>query len=74
MPVRMLVTYEDGGTELISRPVEIWFQSNRVVIQLPELRAVAEVTLDPEHVLPDTERKNNVWNVEKKRAEKKAAR
>jgi hypothetical protein len=74
MPVRMLVTYEDGGSEYVLRPVEIWFQSNRAVIQLPGDRKVSKVVLDPDQELPDVERKNNTWDVEKKRAEKKAAR
>ncbi|MDP7062361.1 MAG: M1 family metallopeptidase [Planctomycetota bacterium] len=70
MPVHLRVTYTDGSSEDYTRPVEIWFQANRVVIELPGNLEIAKVTIDPDKRYPDIDRKNNIWDVEKRRAEK----
>ena len=74
MPVHLRVFFEDGSQEDYTRPVEIWFQSNRVVIELPGDRKIAKVIIDADKRFPDINRKNNVWDVAKKREEKNAGR
>ncbi|MFG0244902.1 MAG: M1 family metallopeptidase [Phycisphaerales bacterium JB052] len=62
MPVRMLVEYKDGSSEVIDLPVEIWHQTSRWRAGIKtQGRTVRSVTLDPDGVLPDTDRSNNQW-------------
>lgn len=62
MPVRMRVEYQDGSSEVMDLPVEIWHQTSRwrAAIRTGG-RSVKSVTLDPEGILPDTNRANNSW-------------
>jgi Peptidase family M1 domain len=62
MPVRMEVTYDDGSMERRDLPVEIWTTSNQWTTGWnPGSRTVTRVVLDPDKVLPDTDRDNNAW-------------
>ncbi|MCA9275815.1 MAG: M1 family metallopeptidase [Phycisphaerales bacterium] len=62
MPVRMLVEYKDGSSEIVDLPVEIWHQTSRWRAGLKTHgRTVKSVTLDPEGILPDLDRANNSW-------------
>jgi hypothetical protein len=62
MPVRMLVEYKDGSSEIVDLPVEIWHQTSRWRAGLKTGgRSVKSVTIDPEGILPDTDRANNSW-------------
>lgn len=65
MPVRLEVEYEDGSTEIRNLPVEIWATTDAWTAGWnPGGREVVRVKVDPEEVLPDTERGNNVWTAE----------
>lgn len=62
LPVIMRVTYDDASVEDRVLPVEIWFSTNRWRTWWPTGgRSVRKVELDPEGVLPDEDRANNVW-------------
>ncbi len=62
MPVRMLVEYKDGSSEVVDLPVEIWHQTSRWRAGLKTHgRSVKSITLDPDGILPDTDRANNSW-------------
>ncbi len=61
MPVTVELEWKDGQRQRIELPVETWLQSATHVLHLPGGQALAGVTLDPDHVLPDANRKNNVW-------------
>ena len=62
MPVRMLVEYRDGSSEIVDLPVEIWHQTSRWQAGLKTNgRRVKSITLDPEEILPDMDRANNRW-------------
>jgi len=62
MPLTFRVTYADGTTEDQRLPVEAWFQSDRLVRTLASDREVREVRIDPDQMLPDVARGNNVWS------------
>ncbi|MCC7397631.1 MAG: M1 family metallopeptidase [Planctomycetes bacterium] len=64
MPLTLRATFVDGSTETRRLPVELWFQSDRVSVTLESLGKVKEVRLDPEQMLPDVDRSNNVWTAE----------
>jgi len=62
MPVRMLVTYDDGSEELRHVPVEAWARTAEFPIQWDsDGRSIVRVELDPEKWLPDINRDNNVF-------------
>ncbi|MEO6594856.1 MAG: M1 family metallopeptidase, partial [Planctomycetota bacterium] len=61
MPLTFEAKFEDGTTERRRLPVELWFQSDRVSVTLEGKGTVTEVRIDPDQMLPDTDRKNNVW-------------
>ena len=61
MPVTVELVWQDGTHQRILLPVETWMQSGTHVLHLPGGKALATVTLDPDHLLPDEDRKNNVW-------------
>ena len=51
-----------GGRKLrVELPVETWLRKTSTVIRVDGKEAIASVVIDPEHALPDKDRKNNVW-------------
>ncbi|HEX6812033.1 MAG TPA: M1 family metallopeptidase [Planctomycetota bacterium] len=64
MPLTFKATFEDGTTEERRFPVEVWHKSDKVVLSLEGKGKVTEVRIDPDQMLPDVERKNNVWTAE----------
>jgi hypothetical protein len=61
MPLTFRVKFEDGSTEEHRLPVEVWFTSDRVTRTLDGNKEIREVRIDPERMLPDRARANNVW-------------
>ncbi|MGV6815610.1 MAG: M1 family metallopeptidase [Phycisphaerales bacterium] len=60
MPVRLKVQYEDGSTEIIDLPVEIWHQTNRWRAGIDTKgKQIRWVEIDPQKILPDIDRSNN---------------
>jgi aminopeptidase N len=64
MPLSFVATFEDGSKEERRFPVELWFQSDKVIVELRGHGTVTEVSIDPDKMLPDTDRKNGVWKKE----------
>lgn len=63
MPVFLRVTYEDGSTEDITLPVEVWSSVDRWRAQIrTDGRKIKAVVVDPDNFLPDSDRSNNAWN------------
>ena len=62
MPVFVNVQQSNGESGTIKLPVEIWQQGENWVFKYPSTSKINSITLDPENVLPDVNRKNNVWN------------
>lgn len=65
MPLSFEAVFEDGTTERRRLPVELWFQSDKVQVALERNGKVREVRIDPDQMLPDVERGNNVWTAGK---------
>jgi hypothetical protein len=62
MPATLKLTYADGSSETIDLPVEIWNLGDRFAYAAETGgKRVVRAELDPGHVLPDMDRKNNVW-------------
>jgi Peptidase family M1 domain len=61
MPVIIKLVELNGKAETIQLPVEIWQRGGSWTFKYPSSTKIDKVILDPENVLPDTDRKNNVW-------------
>jgi hypothetical protein len=61
MPTVIVVEYADGGTRAFRLPVETWLKKKSIDIDFDSTVPVTRVTIDPDHVLPDKQRANNVF-------------
>ncbi|MDB5429136.1 MAG: putative aminopeptidase precursor, partial [Caulobacter sp.] len=59
LPATLRVTYADGSKSDIRVPVETWLQNASHVFTLDGGKAITDVTIDPDHRLPDADRSNN---------------
>ena len=66
MPVVLKITQASGDTLRYHLPVEIWQQGARYEVKLPTHMPLKQVEIDPDHLLPDVDRKNNVWTSDAK--------
>ena len=67
MPVELSLVMDDGTTERLSLPVEVWFGGDRYAALVPGPRRVTGVTIDPEGRYPDVNRGNSRWGVQASR-------
>lgn len=62
MPVFLRVGYEDGSTEDVTLPVEVWSTTDRWRAPVRTGgRRIVRVEIDPDGALPDADRGNNTW-------------
>jgi len=61
MPSTLEVRYASGAVVDVSLPVETWIQRATAVVTIPGQGPIASVTVDPKHVIPDKDRRNNVF-------------
>jgi len=61
MPFKLQITSSDGKTDSLSVPVETWFLGNQYVLPIFDERKIEKVVIDPDRVLPDINRDNNIW-------------
>ncbi|HEX5264319.1 MAG TPA: M1 family metallopeptidase [Phenylobacterium sp.] len=59
LPATLRVTYKTGEKREVRVPVETWMQSGSRVFAFDAGPAIADVTIDPDHRLPDRDRTNN---------------
>ncbi|HUB61798.1 MAG TPA: M1 family metallopeptidase [Puia sp.] len=64
MPVIVKITDASGGSQVVRLPVDIWERGGSWTFKYPSTTNLKSVELDPEHVLPDANRENNVWKGE----------
>ncbi|MEP7226816.1 MAG: M1 family metallopeptidase [Gemmatimonadales bacterium] len=62
MPVELELVMDDGTTQQMSLPVEVWYGGDRYNVLVPEAKKVVRVTIDPKRLYPDVRRENNVWS------------
>ena len=60
-PATVEVDFQDGSSQRIRLPAEAWIQKTSVSVKLDTTQPVTAVTVDPDRVLPDKDRVNNVW-------------
>ena len=62
LPATMKITFDDGSERDMAIPVETWIQSGRHTFTVDSTHPIANVTIDPDHHLPDRDRSNNSWS------------
>src|SRR5262249_9547823 len=60
-PVTMRLKLNDGLSQDVRLPVEIWTHTDRYTAPIPEPRAVVGVRLGPAPNVPDGNSANNIW-------------
>ncbi|MFQ5746734.1 MAG: M1 family metallopeptidase [Gemmatimonadota bacterium] len=62
MPTSVEIRFADGAPLRLDLPVEIWTAGDEYVLGLGETSAVTSVRIDPDGMLPDVNRDNDVWS------------
>ncbi len=60
MPLELRLIFRDGTEEFRNVPVDDWSETGQFVLEISEKR-LRHVQIDPDGVLPDVDRSNNVW-------------
>jgi len=62
MPVRLVVTREDGRVERMELAADVWLGgARRTTVRVAPLARIVKVEIDPEGLFPDLDPSNNVW-------------
>jgi hypothetical protein len=61
MPVELELSFEDGTTEMVKLPVEIWYGGNRYVYQVKPGKAIVGARVNPDGTFPDAIATNDAW-------------
>jgi hypothetical protein len=61
MPAVVDVELVSGAKERFTFPVEIWQRGSSWTFRTSTTIPIKSVTIDPDHVFPDINGKNNVW-------------
>ena len=60
-PVTIEAILKDGSKQRLKLPIETWQQQKSIIITIPTTGEVISINADPDAVLPDANRKNNVF-------------
>ena len=63
LPAEVRVRYSDGQERWLALPVEAWMLGAHADLSLDGGPPIAEVVIDPDHLLPDQNRDNTVLNL-----------
>lgn len=63
LPATVQVDFKDGSHKRVRLPAEAWILKSEATLPIDSTQPIASVTLDPEHVIPDKDRTNNVLTV-----------
>ncbi|MGH8206988.1 MAG: M1 family metallopeptidase [Steroidobacteraceae bacterium] len=61
LPANVQVDFADGSRRRIRLPAQTWIQQRSIDLPIDSTQPVTAVTIDPDHLLPDKDRTNNVW-------------
>jgi hypothetical protein len=64
MPVDLKITQTNGKTEIIHLPVNVWQRTGVWKFKYPSTSIIKSIVLDPDHLLPDIDLKNNIFKAE----------
>lgn len=61
MPATISIAFDDGTTQEVKLPIEMWNLGDSFVYRVPGTRVIRQVEVDARRVLPDIDRANNRW-------------
>lgn len=61
LPVIVKIIDANGKQNTLELPVDIWKRGASWTFKYPSIVSIQKIILDPEHMLPDMDRKNNEW-------------
>jgi peptidase M1-like protein len=61
MPVELELAFDDGSTQLVKLPVEIWYGGNRYVYRFKPGKAIVRAQVNPDGLFPDLVPGNDAW-------------
>jgi hypothetical protein len=61
LPNTVQVNFEDGSNTRVELPVETWISKGEYTFTLDSKQPILSVVLDPDHVIPDNDRSNDVF-------------
>ncbi len=61
LPVVLVVKEENGKTDTVKLPAEIWQRGGSWTFRYKSTSKIASVTIDPKHEFPDVNPANNTW-------------
>ena len=61
LPAVVTIDLQDGSSQRIRLPAEAWIQQKKLDLTVATTQPITAVTIDPDKVLPDRNRSNNVW-------------
>jgi hypothetical protein len=61
MPVELELTFEDGSTQVVKLPVEIWYGGNRYVYRFMPGKVIVRARVNPDGMFPDLVPGNDAW-------------
>jgi hypothetical protein len=64
LPVPMKIEQENGKTDSIELPVEIWQRGGEWTFHYPSTSTIKKITIDPDHDYPDIDPTNNTFSGE----------
>jgi len=62
MPATLEIEFQDGTVGRIRLPAETWIQASTTTVRPDSSQSVRAVRIDPDAVIPDRDRSNNIWN------------
>jgi hypothetical protein len=63
LPATVQIDFKDGSHRRIRLPAETWILKSVATVPLDSTQAIVAVTVDPDHVIPDKDRTNNILKV-----------
>jgi hypothetical protein len=61
MPIILDIKFKSGSVERVKLPVEIWQKNTEWSFKHNSTEEIQSITLDPDHVFPDSNESNNMW-------------
>ena len=63
LPATVQIDFKDGSHKRVRLPAEMWILKTEATLPIDSTQPIATVTVDPDHVMPDRDRANNVLTV-----------
>ncbi|MDE3212393.1 MAG: M1 family metallopeptidase, partial [Bacteroidota bacterium] len=61
MPVTLKIVMKDGSSDRVHLPFQVWEKSGTFEVPYQPKAPIDSVIVDPDHLIPDINRANNIW-------------